>query len=147
MTDEINSIEEEITNLDRAYRSAIYEVYTGKKTIQLSIAKNNPQIDLLLSQCDRSSWAFVTAHNPHSQCLSLAENQQRHQSLIRLLKTHDFILFDGAGKDKDGLWIPEISILILGIQLEYAIALGKQFQQNAIVYGELGKISQLLWMK
>ena len=147
MTKKLDSIEKELAKLDRAYRSAIYQVYTKEKTIQLSIAQPNQILDLLLSQENRFTWAFVTAHNPHSQCLSVAENHQRHQSLIRFLATQDVIIFDGVGKDKDGFWTPETSILILGINLEDAISLGRKFQQNAIVYGELGKISQLLWIE
>ena len=146
MSDETNLTKEKIVNLDRAYRSAVYEVYTDNKTIQLFIAENNPQIDLL-SRHNYFSWALVTAYNPHSQCLSPAENHQRHQSMLELLQVRDYVLFDGVGKDSNGLWTPEVSVLILGIQRQDALALGKMFCQNAIVYGELNKISQLLWIK
>jgi Protein of unknown function (DUF3293) len=138
--------EQEIASLQMAYQEAIYEVYFGQEIIQLSIGKHNLALDGLLSKHDGSSWALITAHNPYSQSLSARENQQRHQSFREFLLTLNLTIFDAVGKDKDGVWTPELSVLIVSIELIKAIALGRKFQQNAIVYGELGKPIQLIWL-
>lgn len=137
---------QEIASLQIAYQEAIYEVYFAQEIIQLSIGEHNLALDRLLSKHDASSWALITAYNPYSQSLSAAENQQRHQSFQEFLPTLNLTIFDAVGKDKDGVWTPEPSVWIVGIELIKAIALGRKFQQNAIVYGELGKPIQLIWL-
>ena len=136
----------EIADLDRTYQDAIYEVYYGDRTIQLFIDRPNSKLDLILKKHDVTSWALITAFNPYSQCLSATENKQRHQSLIKLVQSLNLTFFDALGKDKDGAWTPEQSIFIIGINLDRAIAIGRKFQQNAIVFGELEKRSQLVWL-
>jgi hypothetical protein len=138
--------QQEIADLQIAYQEAIYEVYLGKETIKLFIDKHNLVLDRLLKTYDCYTWALITAHNPYSQCLSALENQQRHQSLIEFVPALNLTIFDAVGKAKNSAWTPEQSILIVGIKLAEAIALGQQFQQNAIVYGELGQSTQLIWL-
>lgn len=138
--------EKEIADLHQAYQDAIYEVYYCQKNIQLLIDLLNPELDLILEKYDCITWALITAFNPYSQCLTAAENQQRHQSLIECLRSQNLTFLDAVGKDRDGVWTAEQSVLIVGIALEKAIAIGKKFQQNAIVFGELEKISQLIWL-
>ena len=136
----------EIAALYSFYQDAVYEVYYGDLTIQLFIDRSNSKLDLILKRYNCNAWALITAFNPYSQCLSAAENQQRHQNLIELIRSHNLTFFDAVGKDKDGVWTPEQSIFIVGINLKQAIAIGNRFQQNAIVYGELEKRSQLVWL-
>lgn len=138
--------EKEIADLQEAYEKAIYEVYYQGETIQLSIGKHNPNLDRILKEHSCTTWALITAFNPYSQCLSAVENQQRHQNLIELARSQNMTYFDAVGKDKDGLWTPEQSIFIVGIELESAIALGNRFEQNAIVCGKLNKTVKLLWL-
>ena len=137
---------QEKANLDRAYRDAIYQVYCHGQIIQLFIDRFNSELDLILKKYDVTSWALITAYNPYSQCLSAAENQQRHQNLIELMRSYNLTFFDAVGKDKDSVWTPEQSIFIVGIELKQAIGVGNRFQQNAIVFGELEKASKLLWL-
>ncbi|MDJ0594896.1 MAG: DUF3293 domain-containing protein [Pleurocapsa sp. MO_226.B13] len=138
--------EAEITSLQTAYQKAIYEVYYGKETIKLEIGKYNPRLGRLLEESNCTSWALITAFNPYSQPRSPTENQQRHQSLIEHLQSLPFILIDALGKDPNGDWTPETSVLIVGIKLIQAKEIGRKFAQNAIVYGELGKPPELQWL-
>ena len=138
--------EKEIADLHQAYGEAIYEVYYNGETIQLLINRLNPKLDIILEEYHCTTWALVTAFNPYSQCLSTAENQQRHQSLIELVRSQNLAFIDAVGKDQDEVWTPERSIFIMGIELQSAIALGNRFQQNAIVFGELGKLSKIGWL-
>ena len=136
----------EITALDKAYRQTIYEIYHSQQTIQLYIGQLNARLDRLLLKCDRTTWALITAFNPYSQCLSPAENQLRHQALIKYLQPLRLTTIAAAGKDPHGLWTPEQSVCALGITPIQAQETGRVFEQNALVYGELGKSPQLEWL-
>jgi len=142
----------EIANLHKVYKEAIYEVFYCQSTIRLSIDAHNPKLDRLLEEYSCVTWALITAYNPYSQCLSAIENEQRHQDLTKYLRwlslkrSPNLTILDAVGKDKDGAWIPEKSVFIIGIESEDAIALGNRFEQNAIAFGELAKVSQLLWL-
>ncbi len=59
-------------------------------------------------------------------------------------KLTGYICFEGEGRGSDDKWKPELSLLILGISKENAIKLGKEFEQNAIVYGAKGELPELL---
>ena len=136
----------EIANLQIAYQQAIYQVYDRDCTIQLQIGKSNSQLNSLLQKYNTSTWALITAANPYSQCLSEAENQQRHELITEYLKYFNFTTIDAVGKDEAGAWTPEQSLFILNINLCDAIAIGREFQQNAIVYGKSNKAPQLIWL-
>jgi hypothetical protein len=136
----------EMATLKMAYEQAIYEVYYGQATIQIKIGESCPVLDSLIAEGDRSSWALITAFNPYSQLLSELENQQRHQRLTQQLTELQLPLFPAVGKDQAGVWIPEPGLLILGIERVEAIAIGRKFEQNAIVYGELNQLAELQWL-
>ena len=136
----------QIASLQTAYEQAIYEVYNGEDTIRLSIGECCPELDRIISTEDCPGWAVITACNPYSQCLSEAENRQRHQKLLKYLSGLQFTSLSAVGKDKYDVWTPEQSLLIFGLNRPQAIAIGRKFQQNAIVYGELNQPAELLWV-
>ena len=135
-----------IAALQTAYKQAIYEVYADGETIQFHIGDRCQRIDSLLSQRDCSTWALITGYNPYSQCLPERENQQRHQRLIEHLQGLRLVCFDAVGKDPNRIWQPELSLFILGISRDIAIAIGKKFQQNAIVCGVKQESAELIWI-
>ena len=136
----------EIASLHSAYQQTVYEVYCDRQTIKLYIGKYNLQLERLLKNYNAKTWSLITAFNPYSQCLPQAENLQRHQALIEYLQPLPFTIVDACGKDKRGDWIPETSLFIIGISLSQARKTGLKFEQNAIVYGELGKPAELQWL-
>lgn len=135
-----------IASLHIAYRQAVYEIYRDRQIIKLYIGKYNLQLEHLLNNYNAKTWSLITAFNPYSQCLSQAENLQRHQELIEYLQPLPFTIFDACGKDKRGDWIPEQSLFIMGINFRQAREIGRKFEQNAIVCGKLGKPAQLQWL-
>lgn len=140
---------DEIAALQTAYKEAIYEVDRDQETIQLRIGQRCPRLDeLLMQQCQHNynSWALITAYNPYSQCLSAHENQQRHQRLVEQIEEFKLPYLPAVGKDASGIWTPEQSLCVLGIELPRAIAIGQKFNQNAIVYGERNRAIQLQWL-
>ena len=138
--------EAEIAALQTAYEQAIYEVYWQNKTIKFKIGEYCPELDDLLIQCDCYTWALITAFNPYSQCLSARENQQRHQELIKHVQGLQLDLLSAEGRDENGVWTPEQSLVIMGVERVRAIAIGRRFEQNAIVYGEIEQPIELQWL-
>ena len=55
-----------------------------------------------------------------------------------------FFYFEGRGISPANDWPAEESLLIIGIPVDVACALGRSFAQLAIVAGELGAPAQLL---
>jgi hypothetical protein len=129
-----------------AYEQAIYEVCYGKETLEIYIGKCCPPLDYLIAQSDSPTWALITASNPYSCPLSELENQQRHHQLIEHLQELQLPWLQALGKDRTGIWTPEQSLLILGIERSQAIAIGRKFEQNAIVFGVLNQLAELQWL-
>lgn len=121
----------------RAYENADYLVNETDSLFTLKIGKKNYQLEQILKKHQASNWAFVTAHNPHSNKLSKKDNLNRHQKLISYCETQNYNYYSGQGIDKSGDWEPENSLLIIGIDVEKAKNLGQHFQQNAIVCGSV----------
>ncbi len=136
----------EIDRLTLAYERTVYEVYDRQSKIQIYIGKYNSQLNQLLINYHCYNWAIVTAVNPYSQCLISSENLQRQQKLRDYLQTRKFTTFAAAGADPTGVWSPEPSLLILGIDRAEAITIGTLFEQNAIVWGIRDAVPELLWI-
>ena len=132
-----------MNQLIAAYKNTRYHVFnTG---ITICIDENNVLLDALLSKQDAKSWAYITAYNPFSQTFTDEANDARHRLLLQSVAA--FSSFEGEGKGADESWPPEKSLLILGISKEQAIAIGNEYEQNAIVYGEAGQAAQLLLLR
>jgi hypothetical protein len=150
---------------EQAYEQAIYEVFSGRETIQLQIGKCCPSLDFLIIQIVQGdypkgvtsgfalhssknchSWAIITAYNPYSQISAKLENQLRHHKLMEHLLKSKLFWLEALGRDQLGIWTPEPSFWIFGIERVEAIAIGRQFEQNAIVYGELHQPAELQWL-
>lgn len=127
------------------YRATTYRVYAPGGDIDLQIDRISPALDALLAQHDVSSWAFVTAWNPHSQPLGAGENAARSAELVRAVQAQGWRYIEGAGIPQREGWPPEASLLVLGITKEEALALARVFGQNAIVAGTRGTAGELAY--
>lgn len=128
-----------------AYRGTRYTVETSPVgPIVLRVAEHSPRVDRLCQRLGRQSWVYVTACNPRSQVLAPAVNAARMQQLSRVLEARGLPFFPGAGLGEDPAWEPERSVLAVGVDRALALELGQQFEQYAVVYGELGEPAQLL---
>jgi hypothetical protein len=119
--------------LINAYKNTDYKVY--QPDLVLKIGVKNQELDHLLSSLKATTWAYITAFNPYSKTLSKAENLKRHEKLKTKISNYQFYEGEGIGEDKN--WEPEISLLIIGIPHQEAMDIGKFFEQNAIVIGEI----------
>ena len=110
-------------------------------------ADNNIALESIYKTSHKHTAAFITAFNPFSQELSTQENKDRNHKLEELIQSLDFDYIHGEGKCGDGDWDGEKSFLIFGISEEQASEIGKEFEQNAIVWCDKDTIPQLLLLK
>lgn len=127
-------------NSKEAYEDTKFMVFNPSLVIEVN--KKCPDLHELLIQHNTTEWTYITAWNPLSEVLTDAANSQRQQQLIELVKEYTY--FEGEGVGIDPSWIPEKSLLILGITKEKAIEIGTKFKQNAIVYGRINEPAELL---
>jgi hypothetical protein len=130
----------------QAYHETEYRV-TGESSVVLRIGEYNESLSRLYKSNKLDSCAFITACNPCSKSLSDAVNMHRHDELGRDLKRHGLKFFQGDGKHPVGGWPGEASYLILGLSLEAAKALGKEYEQNAIVWCGSDALPQLVLLR
>ena len=134
-------------------RSAVHDAFArtefraqiGRERLGIRVGEPNAALDELLAERGVSSWAYLTAWNPHAVRLSPAENALRHDELVRTLAAQGLSHFEGEGVGDSGEWPPERSVLIIGIAPEEATQLARRFAQEAIVVGARGQVARLLF--
>lgn len=129
-----------------AYQRTQYQAETPLGTLTLRIGEHNALLDTLLAEHQTPHWAYITAWNPGSTLLVQENNEQRQQALKALLIAKEYRFYSGYGcpdPEHDSHWIPEASVLILGITLEQATECAERFGQWGIVYGQRGDTAKL----
>lgn len=126
-----------------AYKRTSYKVF--EPSLCIKIGEQNEPLRALLEKNKVTEYAYVTAYNPFSIKLDEAQNHQRHLRLIEDIK--QYTCFEGEGCGEDPSWACERSFLVLGISREKAIDLGFQYKQNAIVYGQIDGLPELLLLE
>jgi hypothetical protein len=132
--------------LIESYKSADYHVDASPSFI-LKIGMQSPELADVYEKSHKHTAAFITAFNPYSQELSTQENKDRNHKLEELIQSLDFDYIHGEGKCGDGDWDGEKSFLIFGISEKQSSEIGKEFEQNAIVWCDKDAIPQLLLLK
>lgn len=128
-----------------AYHATTYQVQLPDGMTAFRANQPAPELNALAAEQDVKSWIFITAYNPYSQQLSAEENEQRQSLLKNLLTLQCYKFYDGAGVGDSGDWPPEPSFFVLDIAQEKALTFGKVFDQNAIVYCEVGGVPEILF--
>ena len=133
-------------SLLESYKLADYHVDPSPSFI-LKIGLYSSELENIYKTSHKHTAAFITAFNPYSQELSAQENKDRNHKLEGLIQSLGFDYIHGEGKCGDGDWDGEKSFLIFGISEEQASEIGKEFEQNAIVWCDKDAIPQLLLLK
>jgi hypothetical protein len=126
------------------YYDTIYRADTPHGPLDIRIGERSARLDALLRSHGALNWAFISAQNPRSQRCSETANERRYRALLLRVEELGFSCFTGRGISAAGDWPAEESLLIIGIPLAAAQALGRSFGQLAIVAGELGGSPQLI---
>jgi Protein of unknown function (DUF3293) len=125
------------------YQNAKYEVLSSP-SIAFKIGEMNQGLeDLLVNEAFETA-ALITACNPKGIKQCHHENQRAMEDLKFSLNEMKLPFLQALGSDPKGAWKEE-SYLILGIALDQAETLGRQFQQNAFVWIETGHAPSLVW--
>ncbi len=136
------SNEQHRRELELVYRRTRYVVDDGDVQFTILIDSDNPGLSPLLADRGIATWAFLTAYNPYSSPLSAVENVARQAALAGLLDREKYLYYYGLGVGDD--W-EEPSFFILDITRIAAINIGKQFEQNAILWGTAAEPPELIW--
>jgi hypothetical protein len=129
--------------LAEAYAQTLYEADCFRSPLRAN--EPHAEVDALLLNHHAKTMAFITASNPRSLLLSATENKTRNSQLSE--KLADYKTYRGVGRDARGEWTPEESFLVIGIEKQTALALAEAFEQNAILFGEIGKPVELLFTR
>lgn len=134
------------SDLIDAYRATDYFVETETPFV-LTVGQASPALAKLYSKHRCDCAAFVTASNPFSQVANDADNERRHAELVEALKNRSLHFVQGMGRNTRGQWPDEASCLVLGLSLEAAKKLGRQFAQDALVWCGPDTVPQLVLLR
>ena len=132
--------------LREAYLATNFNVL-GPILFTLKIGEPSENIAKLYLNYNALSAAFLTAWNPHSELTSQRENERAQLQLEQKLNDLSITVFPGVGEDPSGNWPGEQSALALGISKDEAERLGREFQQNAIVWIGADSIPKLIFLE
>jgi hypothetical protein len=131
--------------LIEAYANADYVVFSETQIV-LRVGEPSRVLDAMMEAEGAKSAAFITATNPRGEKRSDAENGVANAALQNFVSAAGYPHFWGEGRDPYGSWA-EPSFLIIGIFRANAEALGQLFEQNAIVFCELGRAPELVLLE
>jgi len=125
----------------RSYLATIYE-FPGphgaplRASLDGEIVQDHSALPELLNR----RFAVLTAYNPRSMLLPRKVNEQRHHVLRDLLILGCYRVEPcvGSESEPEGVW-REPAWLVYGMERDEAIAFGRVFRQNTIVFAENGR--------
>ena len=129
----------------RAYRETDYVVFTDPP-LTLHVDEASPALLDLHQACGVCASAYLTACNPGSRLLPDPENADRQARLRSALAARGHTFFNGIGRHPEGGWPGEASFLILGLELAEAVALGREWDQRAILWAGADAIPRLVFL-
>lgn len=132
--------------LEGAYLATTYQVFLPGGKVDVQIDQPNDALARWLTERHVSRWVILTAQNPASEQISPENNAERQSQLECLLLERGFETYvcENVPDNKD--WPIEESCFVPGLTREDGVALGRQFGQNAILYGESDGIPRLHWL-
>jgi hypothetical protein len=126
-----------------AYKKAQY-VVLGEPELVIRIGEPNPDLDELLEAEGAATAAYITAANPRGEARTAWENEIANAALVQSQTEAGYPCYEGEGRDPQGRWRAERSVLVIGISRPDAEVVGRVFEQNAIVFVEKGRSPELV---
>ncbi len=129
--------------LQKAYSETHYHVNTEPPFFMIP-GSPSPDLLELHRKSNATSSAFLTAWNPYSEKASDAENTERNKTLREMISESGFDCIPGLGEHPTSPWQGEESFLVLGIDYDTACAIGKRFNQHAILFAGAEAVAELV---
>ncbi len=122
-------------SLLRSYFATVYELPTEAGVLRVSLDGEIVKDSGALPELLRREFAILTAFNPRSMLLPRRVNDSRHQVLRDLLILGCYRVEHCVGFDEEpeGMW-REPAWVVHGISREEAIAFGRTFRQNTVIF-------------
>ncbi|HEX3835468.1 MAG TPA: DUF3293 domain-containing protein [Steroidobacteraceae bacterium] len=130
----------------QAYRETEYRVLEVLP-MTLRIDAASAQLKLLHASHHARCSAFITACNPWGRPAAASVNAQRQEVLRAELSRRQLRAIRGIGQHPTNQWPGEPSFLVLGVTRRAAQALGRQFEQNAIVWAGAAAVPELILLR
>lgn len=127
-----------------AYCSTNFKVF-GDHPFVINVGKKSH--DLASLPGSEKGAAYVTAFNPLGELIDDLKNQTLQNDLLSWLDCEGYGYINGIGIDPQEQWPGEDSVLILGIDLESAAAVGNRFNQNAVVWAGADAVPKLIMLR
>lgn len=121
-------------SLIAAYRAAHYEVSGVTPPFVLHVDVASAPLAALHQARGVACSAFLTACNPQGVAVAPAVNAEAQRRLEAELHRVGYPCVAGFGRDPDGCWPGEASLLVLGLARDRAIRVAGRFEQNALVW-------------
>lgn len=124
----------------RSYFATLYEFPTLSGTLRASLDGEILQDHAALPELLTRKFAVLTAYNPRSMLLPRRVNDQRHFVLRDLLILGCYRVEPcvGSEAEPEGVW-REPAYLVHAMDREEAIAFGRVFRQNTILFAQGGR--------
>ena len=129
-----------------AYKATNFEVHNTRPFV-LKIGEYSPDLKEMFNEKSVECGCFITAYNPFSEERSVGENLTAQSKLKEKLAERGNEILDGLGADPSGEWKGEPSFFVLGLSIEQSKILGKEFNQNAVVWCDLGCTPELILLR
>ena len=124
----------------RSYFATVYEFPTPMGTLRASLDGEIIADASVLPDLLQRKFAVLTAYNPRSMLLPRRVNEQRHLVMRDLLILGCYRVEPcvGAESEPEGVW-REPAYIVHAMDRDEAIAFGRVFRQNTIVYAQNGR--------
>jgi hypothetical protein len=129
--------------LRKAYLQTTYLVRAPLGVHALRIGALHAAFDEELQTSGARCWAILTAWNPGSRLRPAEENVHAQAVLLQAVADLGLSAWAAEGKADQGGWREE-SACVLELEAAAAVALGRRFDQLAVVVGVHGGAAQLL---
>ena len=131
----------------RAYRATDYRLGHTTQDIVLAPGLRSDRLAELFASKSVTRGAFLTAFNPLGNQKSDTENDQAHAQLVTVLTDLGLEFIEGSGGEEGSHWPAEKSLFALGLSREGATSIGRQFDQDAIVWVGDSAVPELVLLR
>jgi hypothetical protein len=124
----------------RSYLSTIYEIPAPAGSLRISLDGENTVDSRVLPDPLSKQFALLTAYNPRSMLLPRRVNDGRHLVMRDMLILGCYRVEPCVGSEGEGEGsFREPAWLVHGMDRDEAVAFGRVFRQNTIVYARGGR--------